>query len=100
MLSRRELIAAVSAATSMRQKDVADVADAVFREISRALAAGDGYSFRRFGTFLPVRYKSHVGRNPRKPSETYVVPGGVSVKFRAGSNLRLALNGGSPENGE
>ena len=89
---RDDLVSAVASRTSASRKVVSGVIDAVFSEIARNVVAGKACSLRRFGVFLPAEYRSHLGRNPKKPDETCVVPGGRTVKFHPGVLLKRAMN--------
>ena len=95
--TRRDLVLAISSAIDIRQIDAGVAVDAVFYEISKALAEGRRCKFHGFGTFSAVEHRSRIGRNPRKPDVTYSVPGHKVVKFHPSAGLRRAVAGaGAP----
>jgi integration host factor subunit beta len=75
------------------QRDVENIVNAIFDEITQALARGDRVELRGFGAFSVKNRPARAGRNPRT---------GVSVKveekwvpfFKTGKDLRERLNAG------
>lgn len=70
---------------------VASLFDADKGIISAALAGGEDVTLAGFGKFSVTERKARTGRNPqtREPLE---IPAGYAVKFKAGKNLRDAVN--------
>ena len=59
--------------------------------ITEALANGKGVEFREFGVFTTRLTKQRVGRNPKKPAETVVIPPRAIVKFKSGKIMKARV---------
>lgn len=55
--------------------------------ISDALTKGDKVQFTGFGTFEMKHYAARLGRNPKKPDQTFEVPARDVPTFKAGKLL-------------
>ena len=88
LMTKRELVRAITAKTDLQQAVALDVVRIVFDAISDTLVRGGHCEFRDFGVFSVTTHKSRVGRNPNQPDKTYQIPGHRVVKFRPGRNLR------------
>lgn len=60
-------------------------------EIARALINGKNVEFRDFGVFQVVMRKSRPGRNPKRPTDTVIIPEHPIVKFKTGRILKAQL---------
>lgn len=89
---KTDLIKKVAAASEgLSTRDVESVVNAVFDEISRALAGGDRIELRGFGTFSVRQRAGRTGRNPRTGEPVQVAAKNVP-HFKAGKPLKDALN--------
>ena len=52
---------------------------------------GKGVEFREFGVFTTRLTKQRVGRNPKKPTETVVIPPRAIVKFKSGKIMKARV---------
>lgn len=75
------------------QRDVENIVNAVFDEISDALAEGDRVELRGFGAFSVKHRPSRSGRNPRTGDSVDVDEKWVPF-FKTGKELRERLNAG------
>ncbi len=73
------------------QRDVENIVNAVFEEISTALVNGDRIELRGFGAFAVKSRSARNGRNPRT-GETVVVEKKWVPFFKTGKDLRDRLN--------
>jgi len=73
------------------QRDLEAIVNAIFDEISAALARGDRVELRGFGAFSVKRRDARVGRNPRTGSSVAVAEKHVPF-FKTGKQLRDRLN--------
>ncbi|AQX20574.1 integration host factor subunit beta [Bartonella sp. WD16.2] len=73
------------------QRDVENIVNAVFEEISTALINGDRIELRGFGAFAVKSRPARNGRNPRT-GETVVVEKKWVPFFKTGKDLRDRLN--------
>lgn len=89
----REKVQAAGLAISPK---VAEVAAASYEEVlTEALAEGKQVSLPGFGVFTSVAKPEAVRPNPQKPGETITIAAHNAPKFKAGSGLKQALNGGA-----
>ena len=91
-VTKSDLIAELAASNPhLRQADVELIVEAVFGQITSALARGQRVELRGFGAFTVKQRKARTGRNPRTGEEVPVNEKTVPV-FRAGNILRGRLN--------
>jgi len=71
-------------------------AEAMFLSIlelmSGHLVSGGRIELRGFGVFEVKDCRGCIGRNPRKPRESFRVPDHKTVRFKVGKYLRARLN--------
>jgi integration host factor subunit beta len=91
---KSELIERVAAATPhLTQRDVEGVLNAIFEEISAALARGEQAALRGFGAFSVKFRPARVGRNPRTGEQVDIEESHIPV-FKGGKELREAIKQG------
>ncbi|WP_126602153.1 integration host factor subunit beta [Bartonella vinsonii] len=73
------------------QRDVENIVNAIFEEISTALANGNRVELRGFGAFSVKSRAARNGRNPRT-GEAVVVEEKWIPFFKTGKDLRDRLN--------
>jgi integration host factor subunit beta len=93
-MTKAELIAELTEAyPHLVLKDLDGIVNAIFNQISTALARGDRVELRSFGVFTVRPRLARIARNPRTgekvPMDQHVVP-----FFRAGKDLRTRVNRG------
>lgn len=74
------------------QRDVERIVNAIFDEITEALADGNRVELRGFGAFSVKKRDARIGRNPRTGESVDVDEKQVPF-FKAGKLLRDRLNG-------
>ena len=90
-MNKTDLVNAVAASAELTKKDAAAAVDAVFGAIEGALVKGDKVQLIGFGTFEVRERAEKAARNPRT-GETITVPATKAPVFKAGKNLKDALN--------
>lgn len=90
-MNKNDLISAVAEASGMGKADAGRAVDAVFANITQALRGGDEVRVTGFGTFAVTTRKASTGRNPRT-GEAIQIPETRQPKFKAGKNLKQAVN--------
>jgi integration host factor subunit beta len=75
------------------QRDVENIVDAIFEEITGALARGDRVELRGFGAFSTKARPARLGRNPRTGAQVKVAEKIVPY-FKTGKEMRERLNRG------
>ena len=73
-------------------RDVENIVNAIFEEITVALADGNRVELRGFGAFSVKNRPARVGRNPRTGEQVDVGEKYVP-QFKAGKEIRERLNG-------
>lgn len=90
---KRDLTMLISDQTGLTQQEVLKIIQLLTDNITDHLAQGSAVTFRNFGTFEPRFSKPKVGRNPRKPEKSFVIPSRAEVRFSPGKDMkeRVAL---------
>jgi DNA-binding protein HU-beta len=91
-MNKAELIAATADRASMAKTDVERMLDAMLETITQQLKSGGEVRLVGFGNFLVSERKGGTGRNPRT-GEAMEIAATKSPKFRAGKQLKDAVNG-------
>lgn len=87
---KEDVINKISQNTGYSRYCTTQVIDALFSEITKALANGHKVRFSGFGTFEPKEKAARTGRNPRK-NEAVHIPARIMPVFTAGKNLKSAV---------
>lgn len=72
-------------------RDVEKIVNAIFDEITAALARGDRVELRGFGAFSVKHREARLGRNPRTGAQVPVAEKAVPF-FKTGKEMRERLN--------
>lgn len=97
-MTKRDLVVKISKETGFIQNDVAEVVQKTLDYIAEDLIAGNTIELRNFGVFEIRVRKSRKGRNPNQPTNEVVIPERTVVKFRAGKELKDAVEKLNPAN--
>ena len=89
-MNKADLIEKVAEKSSQTSLKTGEVINLVFQEIIDALAKGETVKFVGFGVF-DVKYRKPRKRNNPKTGEILDVEGSTAVVFRAGKNLKTAI---------
>ena len=89
-LSKQDLISAVAEQIDLPKVKTAELVDAVFGTIEKALKEGQEVRLVGFGTFVTATRKATKGRNPRT-GEEIDIPESTSVRFKPGKGLKDAV---------
>lgn len=90
-VTRADLADALYHELGLSRNESADLVDAVFEEVSDALATGDNVKISSFGSFTLREKKQRIGRNPKTGVEVPISPRTVLV-FRASHILKEKMN--------
>ncbi|NLI70931.1 MAG: HU family DNA-binding protein [Firmicutes bacterium] len=86
-MNKSDLVNAVSAEVELSKKDTEKVVNAVFKNITDALAKGDKVQVIGFGTFSTRKREARKGRNPATREEI-TIPATTVPVFKAGKGLK------------
>ena len=88
-LTKKEIVDTIARDNSeLITKQIFDIVQHTLDTIAEALAQGRNVELRNFGIFEVRLTKGRVGRNPRRPEQTVMVPSRATVKFKAGKVLK------------
>ena len=91
-MTRSELILKISQKNPhLFNRDIEEVVNSIFAEISQALSRGDRIELRGFGAFSIKHRRSRIGRNPRTGESVQVEEKKIPF-FKTGKRLRQLLN--------
>ena len=90
-MTKRDLVVKIARKTRQNQSDVAEAVQLTLDYIAEELIAGRSIELRNFGVFEIKVRKSRKGRNPNEPQHEVVIPERTVVKFRAGKELKEAI---------
>ena len=91
-MNKAELIDYVASQAELTKADAQRAVDAVFGGITATLKKGNDARFVGFGTFSVAKRAATTGRNPRT-GEAIKIPASKNAKFKAGKELKDAVNG-------
>lgn len=86
--TKRDLVNELSNSLGLRHQDVTALVEGFIEQVGSALERGDDVTLRTFGTFELRKAKSKIGRNPKKPDSTMVIPERYVVRFKPGMELK------------
>jgi DNA-binding protein HU-beta len=89
-LTKADMINLVAQKTGLKKNQAGNALEAVFQTIQESLVEGKKFTMTGFGTFSVNARKSRTGRNPQTGAKI-VIPGKLVPKFKAGKNLKQAL---------
>ena len=90
-MTKRDLVVKISRETGIIQSDVADIVQRTLDSIAGELISGNDIELRNFGVFEIKVRKSRKGRNPRDTKNEVIIPERAVIKFRAGKELKEAV---------
>lgn len=91
MPGKADVIDAIADQAGISKKEAAAAFDAFVSYISDACQSGDRCAIPGLGSFHVTERKAREGRNPRT-KERLTIPASKNVRFKAGKDLRDALN--------
>ncbi|PCJ99785.1 MAG: DNA-binding protein HU [Zetaproteobacteria bacterium] len=91
-MNKQDLVSKVAASADMSKQKAASAVDAVIEAIKGSLKTGEDVRLVGFGTFSVSDRAATTGRNPRT-GEPIQIPASKQPKFKAGKELKEAVNG-------
>ncbi len=91
MSNKSDLIEAIAKSADISKAAAGRALDATMASITKSLKKGELVSLVGFGTFYLGKRAARNGRNPRT-GETIKIKAAKVPKFRAGKNLKDAVN--------
>src|SRR6476469_5470443 len=91
MAGKGDVINEIAEQAGISKKEAAAAFDAFVGYISNACQSGERCAIPGLGSFAVSQRKAREGRNPRT-KEKITIPASKNVRFKAGKDLREALN--------
>jgi DNA-binding protein HU-beta len=91
-MNKNDLIQQLSERSGLQKNDAAKAVDGVFDIVTESLKKGDEVRLTGFGVFVVQQRAAGKGRNPQT-GEEIVIKASKNARFRAGKQLKDALNG-------
>jgi DNA-binding protein HU-beta len=91
MAGKGDVINAIAEEAGISKKEATSAFDAFVSYISDTCKSGDRCAIPGLGSFSVSARKAREGRNPRT-NEKITIPASKNVRFKAGKDLREAIN--------
>ena len=91
MAGKSDVINAIAEQAGISKKEAGAAFDAFVNYISESCQRGERCAVPGLGSFNVSQRKARQGRNPRT-NETITIPASKNVRFKAGKDLREAVN--------
>ena len=91
-MTKGDLVAAVADQAGLTKKAAGDAVQALIDVVTGALKKGDSVTITGFGTFKVSNRAARTGVNPQNPSQKIKIPAYKFPTFKAGKNLKEAVN--------
>ena len=91
MAGKGDIINEIAEQAGISKKEAAAAFDAFVNYISSTCQRGDRCAIPGLGSFAVSQRKAREGRNPRT-NEKITIPASKNVRFKAGKDLREAVN--------
>ena len=90
-MKKSELIDAIAGKAGLSKADASKALSATLESVTDALKAGEKVALIGFGTFSVSLRAARTGKNPQT-GEAIAIPASKSAKFKAGQQLKDAVN--------
>ncbi|MBI1301937.1 MAG: DNA-binding protein HU [Alphaproteobacteria bacterium] len=91
-MNKQDLVTKVATAADISKQKASTAVDAVIDAVKTSLKKGEDVRLVGFGTFSVSKRAATTGRNPRT-GEPIKIPASKQPKFKAGKELKEAVNG-------
>ena len=87
-MTKRDFVEKIAKETGFIQQDVTIVVQRLLDTLADEIAAGHTVELRNFGVFEVRQSQARVGRNPKHPERTVLIPARSVVKFSSGKSMK------------
>lgn len=91
-ITKKQIVDMVAENTTLSKKDVKMIIEKFCDKVEESLAAGNKVQLQGFGTFEVRDSQERIGRNPRNPEETIVIPACKRPVFKFSSSVKERMN--------
>jgi DNA-binding protein HU-beta len=90
-MTKTELIATITEKAGLSKADASKALAATLESVTEALKTGEKVALIGFGTFSVSLRAARTGKNPQT-GEVLAIPASKTAKFKAGQQLKDAVN--------
>jgi len=91
-MSKGDLVTAIANRAGLTKKAAGDALEAFIATITGELVNGEQVTITGFGTFKVSHRAARTGVNPQNPSQKIQIKASKVPTFKAGKNLKEAVN--------
>ena len=91
-ITKKQVVYEIARRRGMDPKDVQRIVLEFLNSLTENLVEGNRFEFRDFGVFEIVRREKKIGRNPKAPATSIVIPARNAVKFTPGRKLKNLIS--------
>lgn len=92
-ITKKQIVHEIARRRGVDPKDVQKVVQEFLDFVTESLGEGNRFEFRDFAIFEIVRREKKVGRNPKFPKVSIVIPARNGMKFTPGKKLKSLVSG-------
>ena len=92
-MSKGDLVTAIANRAGLTKKAAGDALEGFLATVTGELVNGEQVTITGFGTFKVSHRAARVGVNPQNPSQKIQIKASKVPSFKAGKNLKEAVNG-------
>ena len=90
-LTKRAIAEMLERKYALELEQASMIVQSILNMMMDSLKKGGHIEFRDFGVFEVVERKERLGRNPRKPKETVIIPMRRTVRFKPGKMMKFVV---------
>jgi DNA-binding protein HU-beta len=91
-MNKQQFLEEIKKHSGLSAKHAGLALNAFVASVASALKSGKKLTLVGFGSFMPVKRKARIGRNPKTGKEIKI-PATIAAKFRAGKRLKDVMSG-------
>ena len=91
-ITKKEVIQKIAERKGLDPREVRLAIQDFLEYVTENLQKGSRFEFRDFGVFEVVLRKQKIGRNPKVPSTSIIIPAQKVVKFTPGRKLKALVS--------
>ena len=90
-ITKKDVIQKIAGRKGLDPREVRLAIQDFLEYLTESLQKGNRFEFRDFGVFEVVERKAKVGRNPKVPGTSIIIPAQNVVKFTPGKKLKTLM---------
>lgn len=94
-ITKKQIVHDIARKKGMDPKEVQRTIQEFLDSVTESLGKGNRFELRDFGVFEIVRRERKIGRNPKAPETSIVIPSRRGVKFSPGGKVKRLVESNS-----